>query len=493
MAKLWHHLRGRGHPETEQRYGLDDLAQWYKSDNLLPWAQRTSYGNTESIDNDFESYVGGAYKGNGAAFAVSLARMMVFSEVRFAYQKMATDDGRPGDLYRKDSLRILEHPWPNGTTGELLSRAIQDTDLCGNHYVVREEATAPGERPRLRRLRPDWVQIILTAPPDKAARSDVVGYLYKPGGTDNRSKWVMYPVDGTNGSIAHWTPIPDPEAAYRGMSWLTPILREIMHDNAATRHKLKFFENAATPNLAVSFKETVTAEQFKEFMEKLDESHAGGENAYKTLYLGGGADVTVIGSKMEEINFKSTQGLSESRIAAAGRIHPSLVGFSEGLQGSSLNEGNYKAARNNFADATMRPLWRSLCAAYSVLVEEFSDARLWYDTRDVEFLRQDQKELAEIQAQNAQTISKYVMQGYTPDSAVKAIVSGDIRLLEHTGLYSVQLQPPGTLGKAALTGQTPAGQQDDVKKVLQKIKKDPTVDPNVKAPKEPKAGADKAK
>ncbi|AEV52064.1 portal protein [Rhodococcus phage REQ1] len=488
MAKLWHHLRGRGHP-TEQRFGLDDLAQWYRQDNLLPWAQRQGYSNTEAIDNDFEGYVRGAYKANGAVFAVALARMLVFTEVRFSYQRY-TEDGRPGDLYRRPSLKILDKPWPNGATGDLLARAIQDTDLAGNHYVVREGS---GPNARLRRLRPDWVSIILTSPPDKAVQSDVVGYLYKPGGTDNKELWKLYPVDGSNGAIAHWTPIPDPEAAYRGMSWLTPVLREIMHDNAATKHKLKFFENAATPNLAVSFKETVTAEQFKEFMEQLDDSHGGGDNAYKTLYLGGGADVRVIGSKMEEINFKSTQGLSESRIAAAGRIHPALVGLSEGLQGSSLNEGNYKAARNNFADATMRPLWRSLCAAYSVLVEEFDDSRLWYDARDVEFLRQDQKELAEITAQNASTISKLVMQGYTPESVTEAIVKEDLRLLKHTGLYSVQLQPPGTIGKGALTGQTPATQTDDVKKVLNQVKKDPKAVVDVKNPKQPTVGQDKAK
>jgi hypothetical protein len=33
--------------------------------------------------------------------------------------------------------------------------------------------------------------------------------------------------------------------------------------------------------------------------------------------------------------------------------------------------------------------------------------------------------------------------GYTPDSAVDAVVTGDITRLEHTGLTSVQLLPPG--------------------------------------------------
>jgi hypothetical protein len=35
------------------------------------------------------------------------------------------------------------------------------------------------------------------------------------------------------------------------MSWLTPIVREIMGDNAATTHKLKFFENAGDSPMVV--------------------------------------------------------------------------------------------------------------------------------------------------------------------------------------------------------------------------------------------------
>jgi hypothetical protein len=30
--------------------------------------------------------------------------------------------------------------------------------------------------------------------------------------------------------VAHWSPIPDPLANFRGMSWLTPVLREIDAD-----------------------------------------------------------------------------------------------------------------------------------------------------------------------------------------------------------------------------------------------------------------------
>jgi phage portal protein BeeE len=397
--------------------------------------------NSETIENSFVGYVNGAYKSNGVVFACMVARMLVFSEARFIFQEL--DEGKPDDLVYANELKLFEKPWPNGTTGELLSRAIQDVDLSGNHFVVRENSH------RLRRLRPDWMEIVLTAPPDQAAKSDVAGYIYKPGGTTDPTLWEVFPIDGSRGRVAHWCPIPDPDALYRGMSWLTPVIREIQSDIAASRHKLKFFENAATPNLAVSFKETVTQEQFEAFMEAMNQSKHGVEHAYETLYLGGGADVSVIGADLKQMDFKVTQGHGETRIAAAARVHPTIVGLSEGMQGSSLNAGNFKVAQRGFADGTMRPLWRSIAAAYSNLIQVPEFARLWYDTRDVAFLREDVRDLSDIQASEAGTIAKLVKDGYTPESVIQAVVRQDWTLLEHTGLYSVQLWPPEPEGAVA--------------------------------------------
>ena len=71
------------------------------------------------------------------------------------------------------------------------------------------------------------------------------------------------------------------------------------------------------------------------------------------------------------------------------------------------------------------------------------DARLYYDARDVPFLREDEKDSAEIAEMKARTIRTYVDGGYTPESAKAAVESGDEGLLEHTGYFSVQLQAMG--------------------------------------------------
>jgi hypothetical protein len=45
--------------------------------------------------------------------------MALFSEARFQWRKMT--NGRPGDLFGSQDLRILEKPWTTGTTGDLLT------------------------------------------------------------------------------------------------------------------------------------------------------------------------------------------------------------------------------------------------------------------------------------------------------------------------------------------------------------------------------------
>lgn len=796
MPNIWRTLRSRD--ETRSTLTTDQWAdQWFSYQNglySLGGAKSLGSGQYEEVAQDFLPYVQQAYKANGVVFACCIARQLVFTEMRFALQRMRS--GRPGDLFDDASLRLLHRPWPNGTTGELLARALQDTDFAGNHYVVED-----GDR--LRWLRPDWVHIVLARTPQKATFRDVVGYSYRPEGTEDAEAWRYYPADGSDGRIIHWcvdeeteilttegwkdyaslkigdealtldhetglsewqpvtdvavfpserremvsmegkefsslttpnhrwaverrnskegtyvrrwttsdslgtgdripvaayssdvpltakwvdalvetvawfwtegwmrgsgkpgvpgrgvniaqsweanegkcariraaltvlfgpavdalpkrtqipcwresqrgdgisvfrlsaaagdvitdhapsmivttefirsltksqldlfievslladnngpgrlsqkseamrdqfafacllaghgvsmrqgcfkdgvssfgngyrmhearilrkrhvhpqensrqgstfrvkrveyeghvwcprtpnqtwlarrhgsvyftgnSPIPDPEFQYRGMSWMTPIIREILADKSATRHKQQFFDNAAVPNLAVSFKESVTAEQFNAFMEKFDAAHRGTENAYKTLYLGGGADVTPIGANIQQMDFKSSQGISETRIAAAARVHPTIVGLSEGLQGSSLNEGNYKAAKEQFGDGTMRPLWRSLCAAYEPLVAPRRNVRLWYDDRDIAFLRADRKDAAALQLMEAQTMRQLVDAGFLPERVVEAVRTQDWNALSHSGLYSVQLVPPGPEDPAG-NGQPPTKQ-----------------------------------
>jgi phage portal protein BeeE len=396
----------------------------------------------EEIGPAFESYVDGLFKRCGPVFACVLVRSLLFSEARFLYQEYGADDGRPGRFYRDPSLSILEEPWPGATTADLLVRMEQDASLAGNFFATDVKG-------RIRRMRPDWVTIISGVRGDPDASpwdldAEVLYYLYSPRRADGS---YLAPVLLTPDRVVHYAPIPDPTAQWRGMSWMTPVIGEIFGDLAATRHKTKFFENGGTPSFVVKYDSTIAPEVFQQFVTFFDEQVSGVENAYRILHLGGGADATTVGADMRQLDFKATQGAGETRIAAASGVGALVARFSEGMQGSSLNSGNYDAAKRQFSDMTMRPLWRTAAGVLEKFPGRRTNSRLAVDTRDIAFLQTDEKAAAEIQAQEAQTIATLIVAGYVPESATAAVAAGgDWSLLEHRGVLSVQLQPAPVAG-----------------------------------------------
>jgi hypothetical protein len=153
------------------------------------------------------------------------------------------------------------------------------------------------------------------------------------------------------------------------------------------------------------------------------------------------------------MDFSAMQGRAEVRICIAGGVPATVVGVSEGIQGSSLNAGNFASAMRHFADITMRPLWRNAAGSLESIVPVPPGSRLWYDDRDIPALKDDIKDAATVLGQQSQSIRTLVDGGFIAESAVKAVISGDLSLLKHTGLFPVQMQAPG--GKGMPEGEAP--------------------------------------
>ncbi len=428
-----------------------NLSIWHPDHPLnraMAWGG-SSYTNREEIENDFEGYVLGAFKSDGPVFSCITARQFVFSEAVFKFRRKSTQE-----LWGDDRLSLLEQPWPGATAGNLLSRMEQDASLAGNswwtttcdhgHYGKAAKGCT-GER--LAHLRPDWVTMVIGTIREGGSVRDIdatlLGIKYKPGGRKGVSEGDDE-VFLTMEEVAHYAPIPDPIARFRGMSWLTAVLRDVEADKSAIKHKGSFFDNAAVPNIAVTFDKETNPDDFEEFVSNFNGSHRGHWNAYKTLFLMGGADVHPLSHDFKSMDFSAVIGKGESRIASAAGVPPSWVGFSEGMQGSALNTGNMAANRRRFADGTIRPLWREAVGSLAVLVDVPSDSELWWDESGVAFLREDQKDRAEIMRVDMSAINTGILAGYEPDAVVEAVQADDIRKLfgKHTGLVSVQMQPP---------------------------------------------------
>ena len=427
---------------SSRSIGLSDYLNYF-THNGNPYSLTTTYtaGNTEGPPNGFREYAD-VYKSNGIVFACLLARLALFSEARFAFRRYR--DGRPGDLFGTGALGLLERPDRNVTTGGLISRMEQDSSLCGNAYNVRVGELGDS-RSRIVRLNPEYVTIMLGTPnsgvdhPSEDPEVQVAGYMYDAKRGDPPS---FYPPE----EVSHFAPIQDPTANFRGMSWLTPVVREIQADIQATDYKSKFYSNSATPNMVIKFDKEVSYAKFLEFKEAFSEEYAGANNAFKTMFLGAGADATVVGQSFEQMSYATVQKAGENRICVASGVPAVMVGLQSGLDSSTYS--NMGTARRIFADKTARPWWRECAASLEHLVGTPSDARLDVDTDDIAFLRDDAKDVAEIQMGQAGAIKQLTEAGFEPDSVVDAVISNDMARLKgsHSGLTSVQLIAPAPNG-----------------------------------------------
>lgn len=418
----------------------------------IPLVPSTTYPTQGEEDPEgFEQAAMRLVKANPVIFAAASVRMSVFAQTRFVWRRRS--QGKVVDQFGDQNLSLLERPWRGATTRDLLVRMELHNTVAGNAFVRRG-------RGRLHLMRPDWTSIVLGSnlepdDPGLAEDAEVLGYVYQPPGSGRRGR-VYLPEE-----VAHYAPTPDPEANYRGMSWISAAIDDAGADEATTRHKDLFFKNAATPNMMVTFDPKLTRDQVADFKELMEEDHRGLWNAYKTLYLGGGADAKVVGKDLAQADLSKVQGKGETRIAMASGVHPVVLGASEGLSGSSLNAGNYNSAKRAFSDIRLQDLWQAAAGALEGIVgDPGPGVELWFDRSDVPYLQDDLKDTAEIQARQASAIRTFVDGGYTPDSAVAAVTNEDMSLLEHTGLFSVQLHPPGE-GPEASQDPTDPEENDD--------------------------------
>lgn len=384
-----------------------------------------------------------SYTSNGVGFAVVGRRVDLFSQARFAWKRFgAGPKPMAADLFTSSALLPLDDPV------ELLSWMEVDVATAGNSYVVRD-----GDR--LRRLNPFWCTIIGNSAryPSQASTAwdaEPVGLVHlAPGRPDDEAE--VWPWD----QVAHYAPKKDPDARWRGMSYLRPVVAEIHNTNAFNTFVSKYWANNATPNMVVTFPPDAILEKIQAFRDKFLEKHAGVERAFRPAFLGGGADVKMVGANLSDLGAKDVLSDQFSKICAAAGVPPVVVTIVPGLESASTY-ANYQTAMRAFADLTVRPLWLHATLALRKLIPAPVDAELWYDASGVAALQQDALDDANVMQTKLTSIEIGVRAGLDPASVLAGVSTGDDTKFKHTGLMSVQLQPPG----AAALPDTGGGNDD---------------------------------
>jgi len=381
----------------------------------------TSYAgpDREPVLPQLAAYAQGANASNSPVFAASLVRMALFAEARFQYQ--ALDDAH---LFGNTSLAKLEKPFgPDTTTGDLLARMEQDAFLGGNAYIW----DAPGED-RLIRLRPDWVTIV-----SEVVHVDGGGWFRRPTGYFfEPPKSLFSPDEGflvPAGEVVHWAPVPDPQADFRGMSPLTPVVRDVQGDDQMATFKIRYLQHDATPNMVIRYAQRLQPGTVDAIRERVSARYGGPDNAGRTLILDQGADLTLAGNSLSQMDFGAVQAVGTERILAACSVPGVLVGL-EPLRGAGRG---YEESLKKLANIWARPQWRSVCGALSKIVDVPGGNRLWYDTADIQALQDGEMERGQAALVRMQALLAAVQAGYTHESAIAAVDSMDLSQLKAGG------------------------------------------------------------
>jgi phage portal protein BeeE len=230
--------------------------------------------------------------------------------------------------------------------------------------------------------------------------------------------------------VVHWAPIPDPAAEFRGMSWLTPAYRDVLGDEHMGQYKIRYLQNNSTPNLLIRYTQKLQPGTVDAIRERMTARYGGVSNAGKTLVLDQGADVTVVGNSLQQMDFSNVLAVGTERILAAANVPGVLVGL-EPLRGAGRG---YQESMQKLANVYARPQWRSACGALEQLVEVPGGNRLWFDTSDIAALQDGEMERGQAALVRAQALLALVQAGYTHESAIAAVDSMDLSQLKSGGL-----------------------------------------------------------
>lgn len=397
------------------------------------WANLFAYNNVQYLTGPYRSLGARRLIGcDGPVAAVLDRRASIMGEARPTFQRFA--EGKPAAMFSTRELEVLKRPWPGGTFRQLAHICESDVAAAGNSYWIRLDN-------QLIRLDPDHVTIVTGSVVIDGVEvgRELIGYVVQPKGAGREGLALDV------SEVGHYKPGCPVDEPFRGESWLAAVATDASSDVEMTAYKGNYLKNGAMPSIAVTYEPTISQEALEAFVPVFASKFQGAMNAGKVMHFMGGRDVKTVGASLDDLAFKAVQGAGETRIAAAAGVPSTVAMFSEGMQGSSLNAGNYGASRRLFGDAKVSPNLGSLMEAFTTLLVVPADSRLWYDVSGVAFFQEDVTDEAVIRQTTAGTIRQLIEAGFEPDAAVEFATTGRLDALvgNHTGLTSVQLTPPG--------------------------------------------------
>lgn len=283
------------------------------------------------------------------------------------------------ELLKKPQGMIFEPEQSRITGRKLLSAMVYSRMLDGNAYLYKVRNQS-GHVIGL-----DWLPHHSVEPISVKNRPGLIDYyeVRSSGGTEQVAKQdIVHDMDGI-----------DPQNPVKGISRLKCLMRQVQTDNQIAAYSQSLLSNPI-PSLLVSAKgegvrlSQSDADYVAQKMRQVSSREKAGGVVVPTFP----AEVTPIGFKPDDLAITQLNKLPEERIAAVFGIPAVVIGLGAGLERSTFS--NMKEAREAATEEFLVPLWQDLASTFTEqLLPDFEsshNSRVWFDTRSVGTLQQDQ-------------------------------------------------------------------------------------------------------
>lgn len=372
---------------------LETVTRWVKTISPRKYAITSISSNGVEVTRlvDFNTYCEEGYKRNAVVYSAVREIARTAPSARLQVHKRL---GQGQTEIQEDNpiQNLLDFPNPWQSHYDFLETLITYLNLDGNAYILRER-----ERDKTTAMwlpRPDMMSAVIDTKKSLFEEKALLGYAYT---TQSGEKLYFLPED-----VIH-IKYPNPNDPHGGMGRGHPPLMaaaaDADNDNNQTSFIRQFFKNGAVPSGIIKSKNILDDAEVKRIQSRIGEQYAGETNWHKVMVLDADAEYQQTGLSLDKMVFPDLRAISETRICAAFKVPPVLIGVKAGLDAATYS--NYALARRALWEDNIIPTTTKLAEALTralsdeleadvIIVADYSNVVALQDDRTNRFARANQ-------------------------------------------------------------------------------------------------------
>ena len=378
---------------NDERGLLATVTRWVKA--IRPRKYVIATVNTNGVEVtrlvDFNTYCEEGYKRNAVVYSAVREIARTAPSARLQVHKRL-GQGQT-EIQEADPIQgLLDFPNPGQSHYDFLETLITYLNLDGNAYIIRERED--GLTTAMWLPRPDLMSAVVDSRKSIFEANALLGYAYT---AQNGEKLYFLPED-----VIH-IKYPNPNDPHGGMGRGHPPLMaaaaDADNDNNQTSFIKQFFKNGAVPSGIIKSKNILDDTEVKRIQSRIGEQYAGETNWHKVMVLDADAEYQQTGLNLDEMVFPDLRAISETRICAAFKVPPVLIGVKAGLDAATYS--NYALARRALWEDNIIPTTTKLAEALTralsdeleadvIIVADYSGVVALQDDRTNRFARANQ-------------------------------------------------------------------------------------------------------